>query len=1007
MDGYDGFGGIYRGGLNFEMYWDDNADKYERFVSTLDEADYIIISSNRQWATTTRVPERYPLTTAYYRALIGCPVEQDVIWCYNVARPGDFDGELGFELVQVFESFPGLNLPIVGRVEVNDQFAEEAFTVYDHPKVLIFKKTAEYSPAEVRATLGRVDLNRVVRLIPGDAASYPGDLMLPPDRLAAQQAGGTWSELFDTNALHNSLPGVGLALWYFTIFLLGLATFPILRPLLRALPDGGYPLARIAGLLLLAWLAWMAGSLGLEYSRLVIASIFGALIAFGLWQAYRQRAELRAEWQSNRRYYLLVEGLFLALFAVYLLVRFVNPDMWHPAKGGERPMDFSYLNAVLKSTSFPAFDPWFAGGYINYYYFGFVLAGTPIKMLGIVPAIAYNFVLPTLFAALGVAGFSVVWNLVAAANGKQENGETSTKWYAAFAATAGLVLLGNLGIPRMIWWGFERLAAPGGVPTEDMSAFERIGYGIEGLIKVLAGARLPFAPGDWYWFPSRVIPAPGDIEPITEFPLFTFIYSDLHAHMIALPLTVLAIAFALAVFLTTPKARDLTWWFLLAFGGLVIGSLRPTNTWDFPTYLVLGVLATLYAVLRRGETPEFPHTLAPIVRRALFALISVGVLVGASLVLYQPYAQWYGLGYGEVKLWEGGRTGMLSYLSHWGLFLFIIISWMVWETRDWMATTPVSALGKLRPYQVLIELVIILLVAAVIGTLIMGVKIGWFVLPLALWAAILLLRPGMSDSKRGVLFLVGTGLTLTLVVELVVLVGDIGRMNTVFKFYLQVWTMFGLSAAASLAWLLPALPQWTPNQRSGWMLVAILLVTSAAMYPLLGGSAKMMDRMAPDAPMTLDSMEFMKYATYYDQGQPIDMAQDYRAIRWLQENVVGSPVIVEANTVEYRLGSRITMYTGLPGVLGWNWHQRQQRALVPPNWITDRVADINAFYLTAEIGSAREFLRKYNVRYIIVGQYERAYYPGIGLEKFPIYAGRYWNEVYRDGEMVIYEVMAD
>ncbi len=105
--------------------------------------------------------------------------------------------------------------------------------------------------------------------------------------------------------------------------------------------------------------------------------------------------------------------MFLSFFLIDLVIRIANPDIWHPYKGGEKPMDFSYFQAVLKSTTFPPYDPWFAGGYINYYYYGFVVVGVLVKWLGIEPSIAYNLILPTLFASVGAGAFSIGWNLFA------------------------------------------------------------------------------------------------------------------------------------------------------------------------------------------------------------------------------------------------------------------------------------------------------------------------------------------------------------------------------------------------------------------------------------------------------------------------------------------------------------------------------------------------------------------------------------------------------------------
>ncbi|MBI3538138.1 MAG: hypothetical protein HY070_11355, partial [Chloroflexi bacterium] len=203
VDGKDPFGGMYRGlksssdGL-MQWYAEDTPEKRAQAIAWLDEADYIVLSSNRLYKAIPRLPMRYPLTTKYYEWL--------------------FDGAFGFENVAIIHSRPELF-----GIQINDDDAEESFTVYDHPQVLIFKKSARYLHDQTAALFNGIDLTEVYRFQPVQATQAKTALLLTASDADAQRAGGTWRDIFDPDDFINRIPVIG---WLALIEILGAITFP-------------------------------------------------------------------------------------------------------------------------------------------------------------------------------------------------------------------------------------------------------------------------------------------------------------------------------------------------------------------------------------------------------------------------------------------------------------------------------------------------------------------------------------------------------------------------------------------------------------------------------------------------------------------------------------------------------------------------------------------------------------------------------------------------------------
>ena len=1000
----------------------DNPEKLQEILNWLNEADYLMLSSQRALWHLPRLPLTYPLMLRYYEGL--------------------FNGELGFELAhQENASLQAGPLyisdttgqigwgkqPDVGWPPPGNLAAEEAFSVYDHPPVWIFKKTERYDPQKVSEILGSVDLSQVTVMNPLEATQAPNGLLLSSGEQAVQQANGTFSDLFAVDGLLSQQPAVAAVVWWIAVIVLGWLAFPLTYVVLRGLPDRGYALARILSLLLISYFTWLVASLGwLDHSRstLLLAVVLMSLVSLAIF--WRRRQEIIYFIRQNWQLLLTLELIGVLLFALQIGIRLGNPDVWDVIWGGEKPMDLSYFTAVLKSTTFPPYDPWYAGGYINYYYYGFVYAGALAKLLAIVPTLAYNLILSMLFSFTGLGVFSIAYNLVIYREYGGQDGESvpadekisSTGLWAGITGMVLAILVGNLAEAGVL---FDAWFRAGAESLANIPLIGNIARTADGAIKVLGGEAAPLYTGDWFWTATRALNyLEGEAAPITEFPFFTFLYGDLHAHMISLPLQLLALGWSIALVLSVPefgsenrasssqtaRPQPILWWeraLQWLIGGLAIGVLRATNTWDWPTYLAIGALAvTFYVTRQRGR-----FDLGTIGQSAVLSAL----LAGISIITFWPFAANYGIGYTSFSLWPGSYSHVANYLIIHGLFLFFVVTFLLIEFRDWAGTWTQESLQRLEPVARPVIVVLVLYLILLVLLVVRGYWVAPVVLTLIIAAGLLGLRPGIDAARRIVLVLISCALGLTLIVEIVVLDGDIGRMNTVFKFYMQVWLLLSVCSGAAAVWSWQAIKEKTGVRRF-WQVVLASLLVAAALYPLLATKAKWDIRMNPEAPNTLDGMAFMPYVKYGDtdyagNSVTIDLANDYQALRWMQRHIEGSPVIAEAHSSNpYRsIGNRVAMYTGLPAIIGWDWHQRQQRAVLSSDLVSQRIQDVGTLYNSADTAEALSILDKYGVSYLYVGDLERAYYRPEGIAKFEQLSIDGNLEVaYQDPAVTIYRV---
>jgi len=820
-----------------------------------------------------------------------------------------------------------------------------------------------------------------------------------------------------------------MILWWAGVEGLGIICLPLAAMTLAHLPDRGWLLAKPLGLLLWCYLIWLplVTMPALPYSRgfLIVALIVFLLINVALLP--RTARPLGQVLRRHWGYLAAGEGVFAGTCALLAWVRAFTPDI----AGTEKFMDAAFVSAIWRAPHLPPPDPWLSGYAINYYYFGHFIIATLAKLLGTMPAIAFNTGICIVFGLTAIAVYSVTGNAVAA--GQRARQQAMTRIAAIPAATHSWVSVPAsskakraMGVdpPETVTDRPSADAAvgpdrqllsvapemPGGIlaPSEGTIPGSHLlraaPAGIFAVVLVLllgnlAGAqqwllhRADWASYNW-WDPSRVIP-----DTINEFPAFSFLLADLHAHVLALPFAILTLGFALHILLGRETGlRALGEGLAASVTGLVaaiaLGALYVMNGWDLPTYLgIAGICLALQQWVAHGRCWSLALMRDVVLLAAGLALLCI--------VLYLPFYQTFsspaqGIGivtppertppgdlaliFGTQALLAAGLLVMLAAQAIPALYARIQDLWSSATTSGRMAL----ALWALVLLVVTVEAGIILVVRANGATLLLGLGV------MLLCALLLGTAQRQGPDALFALVLIGIAGVLVALCEIIylrdVFASSLPRMNTVFKFYFQAWALLGVGGAGAL-WLVlarstrtvasnlsPLMRALRGSLRAVWVAGLLVLMLGGAVYPVLGTYVRT-GHLAQ-----LQGLDGSRYLEVQDPG-------DYAAIQWLNQHVSGEAVIVEASGGEYTSFARIATFTGLPTVMGWYGHELQWRI----NWLRDpahnadfarRLADLDRIYTNNDQQMVLDLLHRYHAQYLYVGPLEQQKYPGAQLERF-------------------------
>ena len=833
--------------------------------------------------------------------------------------------------------------------------------------------------------------------------------------------------------------------WYLFVVVIGWLVFPLTFQLFRRLPDRGITISKTFGVLLVSFFHWFLTSLGLSSNTLagIWFAIFLSLV-LGLWSLSKYGSSEIRKWTHDKLgFILVVELVFLIAFVGMIWLRTYNPDI----QGTEKPMELMFINSILKSPTFPPHDAWLTGYSISYYYFGYVMVALLAMITGTPSGIAFNLAISLIFALAFTGAFGVLLNLIAKMQDSESNDFPDVSKFVPISLIAPIILLlvGNfygildvlhkhriiadLNVPA-VWFETGKIDANSQTIIEPRVVSGRINFWEWMDLKQLgpiSPQAVPFQgiQQDNWFFASRTIHDRNlmgyDPEAIDEFPAFSFLLADLHPHVLGLPfvLLVILLCFEWLLDLRARKEDDdlpSISWERIGFSAIILGSLIFMNTWDFPFYMFLflfcGTLAYFYLRDERWNWKPFLIFLQPMgwviligVLAYLPFLVSLQTQAGGIIpnAIYPTKFRQLFVMFGPLLL--GIVLFLIAVIRHnktaidckvaWkvtlGFFVFmvmvtstLVVLLLMKPELSWLVNDAIS------PFAIKDALGWLLIRRLVEGgTLLLGLLLLAGVIAV-LWG----LRRQGSESVLFVVAMMLTGVLLLLGPEFVYLRDNFGwRMNTLFKFYFQIWILWALSAGFGFWYLLKRTKGW--GRSIGVMILSVgFLMGAIYTFGTIQTTTSAMRQSVISLGIRQPTLDGLAYYQLYHP-------EDWSLVEWFNINVNEPVVVLEGTKGAYWVegrSSRISMITGLPTVMGWVNHEAQWRGKYFSN-VATRENDIRTIYMDRDWYITVELLNQYDITYVVVSPLEREWYGAIQQSKFD----QNMQRVFDLGDYVIYQ----